>query len=312
MSSSIHTPSMTYTPNHHPSGRKTSVPHSAAQPTPLRNPPAVYLGQQVSKPVLPCLQPYEQLKREHGSISSASTDSLRRTAPSSMSDPIHIYSPGFAMSSQVEQGTQKMPQSTRSYPNQYTRPSRSEMADINAVYQQSHEEDELSETSEDHAIWVAVSLRSIVFKKTRLIGKQIWLSMLDPLYCTLAALYTLIILLPLLLLTPLHLCRSACDLSNSIVRFISPILRQHLRLLNAETAESRHDLLFKPLSLIVVYLAAPIFSLGVAIAAWVSASFWVFAIIMGNPDGTERRDDGRATVLAVRNWWERYLLWAVR
>jgi hypothetical protein len=147
---------------------------------------------------------------------------------------------------------------------------------------------------------------------TRLIGKQIWLSLLDPLYCTLAALYTLIILFPILLLTPLHLCQSACDLSSSVVRFISPILRQHLRLLNAGTAESHHDLGFKPLPLIAVYLAAPVFSLGVAIAAWVSASFWVFAIIMGNPDGTERRDDGRATVLAVRNWWERYLLWAVR
>jgi hypothetical protein len=300
-------------PNSHQSGRTTSVPNSSAQSTPLRNPPAVYLGQQVHKPALPCLQPYEQLKREHGSISSASTDSLRHTATNSRLDPIHIYSPDFALSSQAEQGTLKMPRSTRAYPNQYTRPLGSEMAEINAVYQQSHEEDELSETSEDHAIWVAVSYCSIIYLYTRrLIGKQIWLSLLDPLYCTLAALYTIIILFPLLLLTPLHLCRSACDLSNSIIRFISPILRQHLRLLNAETAESRHDLIFKPLSLIMVYLAAPVFSLGVAIAAWVSASFWVFAIIMGNPDGTERRDDGRATVLAVRNWWERYLLWAVR
>jgi len=33
---------------------------------------------------------------------------------------------------------------------------------------------------------------------------------------------------------------------------------------------------------------------------------------MGNPDGTERRDDGADAVLAVRNWWERCLLNALR
>lgn len=52
-------------------------------------------------------------------------------------------------------------------------------------------------------------------------------------------------------------------------------------------------------------------SFGVSIAEWVAASFWLFAFTMGNPDGTERGDDGRATVLAVRDWWERYLLQAV-
>jgi len=37
------------------------------------------------------------------------------------------------------------------------------MAEITAVYQQSHEEEERSETSEDHAIWVAVSYCSIIY-----------------------------------------------------------------------------------------------------------------------------------------------------
>ena len=83
-------------------------------------------------------------------------------------------------------------------------------------------------------------------------------------------------------------------------------------MLCAASAEDCHVLNCRPTSLIAVYLAAPILSLGVAIAAWVSASFWIFAIIIGNPDGTEGRDDGKATVLAVRNWWERYLLSAVR
>ena len=63
--------------------------------------------------------------------------------------------------------------------------------------------------------------------------------------------------------------------------------------------------------LIAIHVASPLVSIGVAVAAWVSAAFWVFAVIMGNPDGTERRDDGRDAVLAVRNWWEGFFLMAL-
>jgi hypothetical protein len=64
--------------------------------------------------------------------------------------------------------------------------------------------------------------------------------------------------------------------------------------------------------LLMVHLLSPFVSVGVAFAAWVAASFWVFATIMGNPDGTERKDDGKAAVLGVRNWWERWLTRAIR
>jgi hypothetical protein len=76
----------------------------------------------------------------------------------------------------------------------------------------------------------------------------------------------------------------------------------------AESAHDAHELEFKAGRLIAVQLAAPVVSMGVAMAEWIAAPFWIFAIIMGNPDGTERRDDGRATVLAIRNWWEQCLL----
>ena len=81
--------------------------------------------------------------------------------------------------------------------------------------------------------------------------------------------------------------------------------------MHAESAYSAHELDFKAERLIAIQIASPVISAGVAIGEWVAAPFWIFAIIMGNPDGTERRDDGRATVLAVRNWWEHCLLKAV-
>ena len=79
----------------------------------------------------------------------------------------------------------------------------------------------------------------------------------------------------------------------------------------AESANHAHELEFKAGRLIAIQVASPVVSIGVAMVQWVAATFWIFAIMMGNPDGTERRDDGRATVLAVRNWWERCLLKAV-
>ncbi len=64
--------------------------------------------------------------------------------------------------------------------------------------------------------------------------------------------------------------------------------------------------------LLMVHLLSPFVSVGVAFSVWVAASFWVFAVIMGNPDGTERKDDGKAAVLGVRNWWERWLARAIK
>ncbi|PGG98375.1 hypothetical protein AJ79_08883 [Helicocarpus griseus UAMH5409] len=55
--------------------------------------------------------------------------------------------------------------------------------------------------------------------------------------------------------------------------------------------------------LLLVHLLSPLFITPILFAAWIAAFFWVFAMILGNPDGTERRDDGRVAVLGVRNWW---------
>ena len=80
----------------------------------------------------------------------------------------------------------------------------------------------------------------------------------------------------------------------------------------APSVNRAHTFDFSPTALILVHIAAPIVSLALAFFAWIAAVFWLFAIIMGNPDGTEKRDDGRATVLGARNYLQRYLLGALR
>lgn len=59
--------------------------------------------------------------------------------------------------------------------------------------------------------------------------------------------------------------------------------------------------------LLVIHIFSPIISVGVAVAAWTSAFFWFYVAILGDPTKTDRRSDGKVTVLAVRAWWERWL-----
>lgn len=57
----------------------------------------------------------------------------------------------------------------------------------------------------------------------------------------------------------------------------------------------------------IVLALSPLVTLCLLLAGWTAALFWVFAVILGNPDGTERRDDGRAAVLGVNAWWQKWL-----
>lgn len=58
---------------------------------------------------------------------------------------------------------------------------------------------------------------------------------------------------------------------------------------------------------IAVLLLSPFFSIAILLLAWTAAFFWVFTMMMGNPDGTERKDDGRAAVIGVCKWWRTWL-----
>lgn len=126
-----------------------------------------------------------------------------------------------------------------------------------------------------------------------------------------SAVYTLLVVLTLSLAYPIRICKSQATLGDQIIRALAPIFRHHLDQLYAPSVEDAYTFSFKPLMLVLIQLASPFLSIGVMLSAWVAAAFWLFAIIMGNPDGTEKGDDGRNTVLLVRNWWEQYFLSAI-
>ena len=48
-------------------------------------------------------------------------------------------------------------------------------------------------------------------------------------------------------------------------------------------------------------------------AAWVAAFFWLYAAILGEPNERGGKDkEGKAAIMGVRKWWEKWLLLAMQ
>ena len=155
-------------------------------------------------------------------------------------------------------------------------------------------EDE-DEEDNNHAMWVLF-----------------WLSCLDPLHSLACCLFTFFVTFGLVLATPIQLVHKQNSFGDQLIRTVAPLFKHHLDMMCAPSDDYAFEWDFRPGMLIIVHLIAPLISAGVAVAACITGAFWIFTSIMGNPDGTERRDDGADAVLAVRNWWERCLLSAIR
>ncbi|EHY53415.1 hypothetical protein HRR83_003623 [Exophiala dermatitidis] len=235
--------------------------------------------------------------RVPGSISSGGSGS------SASSDCKNYLQPSYQYSPQIEGGYMETTISRESHPGWRTENgrrrsdmARSEMVENNsAVFHYIHEDHVEEEREDDHALWILF-----------------WMSFLDPLHCFFSALYTVFAVFAVTLLLPLRLCRRDCSPSTPLVRMVAPVFRNHLQMICARSLDDVHTFEFSPFCLVFIHVVSPLLSIPIAVAAWVVAVFWIFAIIMGNPDGTERRDDGRATVLLLRDWWEKCLLYAIR
>lgn len=126
--------------------------------------------------------------------------------------------------------------------------------------------------------------------------------------------------------SPLRLCPPssffrATSFSTQLCTLLAPALRKHDRLAQSSSSPDHHHHRchsssssetspvdqFSAAKLIIVLSLAPLLCIGLSLAAWVAAFFWIFAMILGNPDGTERKDDGRAAVLGVNRWWQTWL-----
>ncbi|KAL6232273.1 hypothetical protein BDW75DRAFT_218141 [Aspergillus navahoensis] len=143
-----------------------------------------------------------------------------------------------------------------------------------------------------------------------------------PIFSLLASVYTVFGLLFTLFTLPLRLCSCVPYLRKTSFRtqlcdLLVPQLHIHERLIGLRPPSVYNDGEQSSVEgigegysvggLTMVLLLSSLISFGLLLLAWTAAFFWVFAMILGNPDGTERKDDGRAAVLGVSRWWQIWL-----
>ncbi|RHZ45800.1 uncharacterized protein CDV56_103168 [Aspergillus thermomutatus] len=157
------------------------------------------------------------------------------------------------------------------------------------------------------------------------------LSLPVPILSLCTSLYTVFGLIFVVLVSPLRLCSFVPYLRSTSFRaqlcdLLVPQLHIHERLVrlrgSAASQSSSHQSIYNDPErsspaeamdcysvggLFMVLLLSSLLSIAFLLLAWTAAFFWVFAMILGNPDGTERKDDGRAAVLGVSRWWHLWL-----
>lgn len=136
----------------------------------------------------------------------------------------------------------------------------------------------------------------------------LWLSGPCAILSLFIALWTILSLFILALVQPFRLLSSRSTKSSQVTTFLAAPLNLQLHLIYSYATSTEYS---SPM-LIVVNLFSPFVAAGVAIAAWTAACFWFFSAILGDPAGQDRRNDGKETILGVRNWWERWLSRALR
>jgi len=186
---------------------------------------------------------------------------------------------------------QTPPRSTRS-PRHSHRPSRDDNA-ASVIYS-----DAESEIDEGLAVQEAKAIKILFF----LSGPVIALSFLN-------LIWTLISLVITTLSQPVRLCARRITFGQQLASLLGPALNLQLKSIYTPLPPyANEDGVFHPGMLVFVHLVSPILSIGVAIAAWVVAAYWLMAGMVGDPAGMDKRDDGRETVLGLRRWWENLML----
>lgn len=110
---------------------------------------------------------------------------------------------------------------------------------------------------------------------------------------------------------PLRLCWSGCTFSQQLSGLLAPTLNLQLRGIYAAItppSTATAGRVYNTSMMVVVHLLSPFVSFAVMFASWTLAVYWLSSAMVGDPAGQDKRDDGKETVLALRSWWERWLM----
>ncbi|KAL9037412.1 MAG: hypothetical protein Q9180_003728, partial [Flavoplaca navasiana] len=140
------------------------------------------------------------------------------------------------------------------------------------------------EVIEEHAVWILV-----------------YLSFFSPAVASLASIYSFFTTLLLLLFSPITVSvRPRKPLVHQFHALLAPPIYYQLRFVCSTHRSNLHSNLSpgehrksNPVLLTLVNILSPLYAAGIAITAWVAAGFWFTALILGDPDGRDKKDDGR-------------------
>lgn len=127
------------------------------------------------------------------------------------------------------------------------------------------------------------------------------------------AVWTCISVIITLLSQPVRLCAKRLTFGQQLGGLLGPALNLQLRCIYMPLhPHANEDASYHTLMLVAVHLLSPFLSLALVFVAWVFAAYWVVSLVLGDPAGMDKRDDGRDAVLSLRKWWELWLLRGIK
>lgn len=111
---------------------------------------------------------------------------------------------------------------------------------------------------------------------------------------------------------PVRLCARRPTFGQQLAGLLGPALNLQLKCIYTPLPpHANDDRSYHAFTLVMVHTLSPLISLGMMFLAWVLAVYWASSAVVGDPAGTDNKDDGRETVLGLRHWWENYLMRSV-
>lgn len=127
------------------------------------------------------------------------------------------------------------------------------------------------------------------------------------------AAWTLISLILTVFTQPVRLCARRPSFGQQLGGLLGPALNLQLKSIYTPLApHANEDMSYYSTTLVTVHLLSPFTSFVLMFFSWVLAFYWMISAILGDPAGMDKRDDGRESVLALRRWWEYWLMRCVK
>lgn len=292
--------------------------NAAGHPPVLRDPFASPL-----QPPKPCAQPHHARSAPHAAVAPITTDesmyhgndrssstykssSLSSGGSSTLMTPMSSIDLEKSKRSRQPRRAERDPEkvmskSQRDSPQQPQQPQQQHQFDhgdgASLAYSDEDDEDDSGRRlQEEKAVKILLYLS----------GPCVILSALNTVWALISVVITC-------LTQPVRLCARRPTFGQQLSGLLGPALNLQLKAIYTPLPpHANDDRSYHAMTLVMVHVLSPFISLGMMFMAWVLAVYWLSSAVVGDPAGMDKRDDGRETVLGLRNWWERYLMRSVQ